>query len=273
MEVEISARVGPERCENSGELTAPRRPSRTLRACASQLVLNSTRLLHRDVVRVGMVSVSLLIGGCRSPLSTLEPNGPHAAQIADTWWIMLGLASAIYVGVLGALFYAILRPRRAEEPGRAAEDATWFIVGGGILLPLVVLPIVWAVSLRSMVALSSPSQPPELTVEVVGHQWRYEIHYPGHQITTTNELRIPAGRPVSVRVTSADVIHSFWVPQLAGKLDMIPGKTNELWIEAAQPGVYLGQCSEFCGLQHATMQLRVVAEPPAEFDAWLAGQR
>ena len=111
-----------------------------------------------------------------------------------------------------------------------------------------------------------------LTVDVIGNQWWWEIRYPGTDVVTANEIRIPAGRPVKLRLRSADVIHSFWVPELAGKLDLLPERTNTMVIEADAPGRYQGQCAEFCGLQHANMGIEIVAEDPADFDAWLREQ-
>jgi cytochrome c oxidase subunit II len=225
---------------------------------------------------IAAAGIAALFGGCRSPLSTLDPAGPQASAIAGTWWIMLALALVVYAGVLAALFYAIYRPRRGgdgQDRSASRFAGTALIAGGGILVPLAILPIVWWVTLSTMATLSAPPRTPALTVEVVAHQWWYEVRYPDHQVALVDELRLPAGTPVLVRVTSADVIHSFWIPRLAGKLDMIPGKVNELWLEAAQPGEYLGQCGEFCGLMHAVMRLRVVVEPEDQFAAWLAANR
>ncbi len=112
-----------------------------------------------------------------------------------------------------------------------------------------------------------------MTIDVEGNQWWWEAAYPGYDEVTANEIHIPAGEPVLVRLASLDVIHSFWVPELAGKLDLVPGQINELWIEAAEPGVYFGQCAEFCGVQHALMAFHVVADPPEEFAAWIAEQQ
>lgn len=151
-------------------------------------------------------------------------------------------------------------------------DSNLLIIGGGIVVPLLILPIIWVLTLRSMAVLASPPTPPELTVEVIGRQWWYEVRYPDQQITLINELRIPSGTPVQLKVSSADVIHSFWVPRLMGKIDMVPGRTHERWIEASQPGTYLVECAEFCGLWHARMQMSIVAVPPSEFAAWLASQ-
>jgi cytochrome c oxidase subunit 2 len=139
------------------------------------------------------------------------------------------------------------------------------------VLPLVVLPLIWTLTLVSMRQAAERPEP-AVTIEVTAHQWWYEVRYPGSGVVLQDELRIPAGRPVLLRLQSADVIHSFWVPRLAGKMDMIPGRTNELVLEATRPGRYFGQCAEFCGLWHARMHFEVVAEEPAAFERWLAAR-
>lgn len=223
---------------------------------------------------LGVTLVAGLLGaGCQGTASTLDPRGPRASQAADLWWIMFWLGLAGYVAVLILLLYAIVRSRpNRPRATRQVVDDNLLIVSGGVVLPLVVLPIVWVVTLQTMHTVATPPEPPDLTIEVVGHQWWYEVRYPQRGATLTNELRLPVGRSVELRVTSADVIHSFWVPRLMGKIDMVPGKVNGRWLAAAEPGRYLVECAEFCGLWHAKMQMSILAQPPAEFDAWLASQ-
>jgi cytochrome c oxidase subunit 2 len=128
----------------------------------------------------------------------------------------------------------------------------------------------------TLAAVSQPPAKPAFTIEVTGHQWWWQVRYlsdePARIFTTANEIHVPVGKPVAVKLASSDVIHSFWVPALTGKTDLIPGQTNVTWIEAKEPGVYRGQCTEYCGVQHAHMGLLVVASPPREFDAWWDGQ-
>jgi cytochrome c oxidase subunit 2 len=144
---------------------------------------------------------------------------------------------------------------------------------GGVIAPAIVLLVVFGFTIATLRALAMPEIPAEYTVHVVGHQWWWEVRYPQQLVQTANEIHIPAGRPVRFILSADDVIHSFWVPELHGKLDLIPGQTNEFWLQAEQPGVYLGECAEFCGIQHAKMRFLVVAQTPAEFNAWLAAQR
>ena len=144
-----------------------------------------------------------------------------------------------------------------------------WIVGGGIVMPIVLLIGVFAHTLVTMRAISPAPAAEQMVIELVGNQWWWEVRYPTQQVTTANEIHIPTGRPVELRLTSEDVIHSFWVPELHGKIDLIPGRTTSLVLQADQPGEYRGQCAEFCGVQHAKMALIVVSETPEQFSAWL----
>ena len=207
--------------------------------------------------------------GCDGASSVLQPAGRRAAAIADLTWLMTIIAVAVFALVLGVLAWAIWRGSRDGEPSRLGSRR--LVVAGGIVLPAVVLPLVYLVSLSAMAGLAErgPAGSPE--IDLVARQWGYEARY-ANGATLTNEVRIPVGQPVLLRLHSEDVIHSFWVPRLGGKQDFIPGHVNEVWIEASEPGVYPGRCAEFCGIGHAHMELRVIAQPAAEFSAWLAGQ-
>ncbi len=196
---------------------------------------------------------------------SLDPAGPVAAEIAALWWWLLGLGGLVYVLVIAVLVRALAR--RGESP--AAPGL--LLVGGGVALPAVVLTAVFGLSLRSMRALPHEAEGARV-IEVVGHQWWWEVRYPDAGVVTANEIHLPVGRPVELRVVSADVVHSFWVPELAGKIDALPDHANSLVLQADEPGEYRGVCAEFCGLQHAKMNLLVVAQPEAEFRAWLGGQ-
>jgi cytochrome c oxidase subunit 2 len=218
----------------------------------------------RSVTRAIAVSACVVLAACTGRGSTLDPAGPNAAQIADLTWALATLGLVVYVLVLATLLVAILR-RQRETP--LVRDSL-VIVAGGIVLPLVVLPLIWTLTLVSM-RQAAERPVPAVTIEVTAHQWWYEVRYPLSGVVLRDELRIPTGRPVLLRLRSADVIHSFWVPRLAGKMDMIPGRTNELVLEASRPGRYFGQCAEFCGLWHARMHFEVIAEEPAAFQRWL----
>jgi cytochrome c oxidase subunit 2 len=217
-------------------------------------------------------AVAVLSVGCASDTgqSTLHPAGPAAAEIAWLWWIMCAAFTAVFVLVVVLLGIALRHrgDRAANESDTPPLGRTGFIVAGGVVLPVVVLTPLYLFSLRTSASLAAPRD--ALTVRVVGHMWWWEVRYPGHDVVVANELHIPAGQPVRLELTSADVIHSFWVPRLHGKRDLIPGIENRFWIQADEPGVYRGQCGEYCGTQHANMAFLVVALPSEEFRSWLA---
>jgi len=216
-----------------------------------------------------------LLSACGGPLSALDPASPMAQQVANVWWGMFAFATLVLVAVSAIWIYALARkPRETNEQDADKINRRW-VIGGGIVLPslsIIVLLIFGIPTGRSMLPLPVTGEQP-LRVQVTGHQWWWEVHYPDSGVTTANQLIIPAGRLIDVEVTSADVIHSFWVPRLGGKMDMLPGRINVIRLEAGQPGVYYGQCSEFCGLQHARMKLHVEAQPPAAFEAWTAARQ
>ncbi len=198
-----------------------------------------------------------------------------AERIAKLGWFMIVLAAIIFAGVMIAMLIAATR-NRARDPRDVdlTETGTGWIIWGGAVMPGVVLLAVFVVSLGAMGKFPEPN--PIVTIHVTGHQWWWQLDYefPQHadEFRTANELHIPVGRPVRVLLTSADVIHSFWVPRLQGKLDVIPGDTNDLRLVARRAGTYAGACAEYCGAQHAHMGLVVVAEDSASFDHWVARQ-
>jgi cytochrome c oxidase subunit II len=203
--------------------------------------------------------------------SVLDPAGDQASRIDGLWWLMLWISVAVALVVVGMMGAAVLRRRRRGLEVDHAEPR-WgdpFVVIAGVVVPILILTGVFAVSVRDLNAIQGGD--PRLTVDVIGHVWWWEGRYPGGAVVA-NELHIPVGQTVAFRLTTADVIHSFWVPRLAQKLDMIPGRTNTLLLRADRPGTFRGQCAEFCGLQHAHMALSVVADPPEVFATWLEGQ-
>jgi cytochrome c oxidase subunit II len=226
---------------------------------------------------------TLLVSGCLPRAltnpnipSALSPRGPGAAEVADLWWIMFWLGTAVFVVVTALLLYLVYaRRQRAEvvEPDPHSAGNMQWLWWGGVIVPAFILAIVLYFSIRSNIVLANPPTAPAFTVEVVGHRWWWEVRYPDYQFTTANEIWIPVGQPVLIRLASIDVIHSFWVPELHPKMDMIPGQTNTIWIQADAPGSYRGLCAEFCGLQHAKMQFMVVAAPPEDFAVWAERQR
>jgi cytochrome c oxidase subunit II len=204
----------------------------------------------------------------------LAPHSHQTHVIALVWWWMLGAATVVFLGAVGLLLAAFMRRREAGLPlfGSRERIAEGMVVVFGIVIPLIVLLAlfgatdIYAIRYTEAPAAGSTS----VTVDVVGHQWWWEVRYPGSDVVTANEVHIPVGARVELVVTTADVIHSLWVPRLARKIDTIPGRDNRILLEAPAAGRYLGQCSEFCGLQHTHMRIAVVAEPLASFRKWLA---
>jgi cytochrome c oxidase subunit 2 len=184
---------------------------------------------------------------------------------------MLATAVAVFVFVAGMLLLATIRaPRKTEE--EAQHTPRWgepFIVVAGVVVSGAILLGFFVFSLAKQQALADAGRRARLVIDVIGHDWWWEVRYP-NGATSANEIHIPTGERVRLTLETADVIHSFWVPPLGPKIDMVPGMHNKLWLEATRPGVYRGQCAEFCGLQHANMIIRVVADTPADFDAWVA---
>jgi len=196
---------------------------------------------------------------------------------------MLAIASAVCLLVVVLILVAAvrrnpnalaadLRPGPVPAHRLGVKGTTW-IVGGGIIFPLIVLSTVYVMELSVLNATPTSASGNDLTIEVIGHQWWWEVRYPQLGITTANEIHIPAGQTVALQLTTADVIHSFWVPEVAPKLDLINGVTNTLVLNGVAACQYRGQCAEFCGLEHALMAMLIVAEPPADFNTWAAGQR
>jgi cytochrome c oxidase subunit 2 len=213
-----------------------------------------------------------------SPLAAwrLDPKGPVAETIAGLWWLMLALGVAVFAVFLVLLARGLFGAKRTGERDPAADGARLsrrWVLGGGVLMPTAVLVGVFAATLYAMRAMPTRQPRDALVVDVIGHQWWYEVRYRGEGFTTRDEMHIPVGRPVALYLTSVDVIHSFWVPELGGKMDMLPDGTNLLVLEAGEAGRYQARCAEFCGLHHTEMKLAVVAEPADRFAAWLAEQR
>jgi cytochrome c oxidase subunit 2 len=200
--------------------------------------------------------------------SALAPAGPEARVLVEMSWVLFIGAAAIFALVMALLAWSL-------RGGRAVREGA-LILGGGIVFPTVTLAILLVYTLVRGEAIQAPAEP-ALRIEVTGEQWWWRVRYLGADgradFETANEIRIPVGKTVLLELKSADVIHSFWVPALAGKLDMIPGRTNRLRLLAERPGEYRGQCAEYCGGPHAFMAFFVVAQDEAGFQEWLARQK
>jgi cytochrome c oxidase subunit 2 len=211
------------------------------------------------------------------PLGYLRSFGPRARPVVSLAWGLL-IISIVVVVIVSVLVVAGVWVRRTRLPvpiasvpvERGGNGLLWLYVGVGISIPVLFACLVWTVVV--LAAVNVPARPPGLTIEVTGQQWWWKARYlsddPSRVFTIADEIHIPVGEPVRITLIGADVIHSFWVPKLTGKTDAIPGLNNETWIQASRPGIYRGQCSEFCGDQHAHMGFLVVAQPSAAFAAW-----
>lgn len=232
-----------------------------------------TRWLRRAAVPFG---AGLLLAGCEftGPQSTLDPAGPIAQAQADLLLWSFWLSLIVMIATFGALAYVMVRYRRR----RAQEDHIPAQIHGSpsleiglTIIPVLIVIAVAVPTVRTIFATETRATPQEgdVIVNVTGYQWWWRFEYPELGVVTANEMVIPVGERVIVNLESADVLHSFWVPRLAGKRDLIPNQNNQLWFSADEVGAYYGQCAELCLGAHAYMKFRVIAEPEAEFDAWV----
>jgi cytochrome c oxidase subunit 2 len=212
--------------------------------------------------------------------SATDAVSPEAGRIAELWWLLFAVCSLVFLLVVGFMLYATLRSGAARDRSSgqpSAERRVARLVGGAAFVSAVVLVALLVASAAASRALARTSSTDALTIEVVGHQWWWEVTYPdrdpSRRVSTANEIHVPVGRPVVLKLASRDVIHSFWAPNLHGKRDLIPGRETTLAFQPERPGVYHGQCAEYCGAQHAHMAFEVVAEPEDAFQAWLLRQR
>jgi len=242
------------------------------------------RLRHRLTLRltrfVALIGVALLFTSCSfievdSPLTTFDPSGPNADRIDSLFWLVFWIATAVFVLVMGALIVilVVFRDRDKDsikEPkqlhGSAKLEVAWTVIPA-LILAAIAVPTTAAVF--DLTGCDADS----MRVDVTGHQWWFEYHYPDHDIDTANVLVMPVGQEVCLEMTSDDVIHNFWVPSLMGKRYLIPGQTTALRMEADETGEYWGHCAEFCGLSHSLMRARVQVVDQGQFDTWVGSQQ
>jgi cytochrome c oxidase subunit 2 len=252
---------------------------------------NRNRRRSLVLVALGLATLAILVAGCTGPSNgqnSLKPKGTEATQIDDLFIPVAAVAIAIGVLVCGGVIYAAFRYRHK----RGADDRPKQIHGntpleiGWTLIPAVILAVIAVPTVSLVFDLNEDPPPDALEVVAIGKQWWWQFDYPAaeqgaQKVVTANEMHVPVGREVNVKLRACDpslpgecnVIHSFWVPELNGKRDVVPGRTNTLTFTAEEPGTYLGQCAEYCGLSHANMRFRVIAESESEFQDWLAEQQ
>jgi len=239
------------------------------RAITLTLVSLAAVLIFSLLVWLGWDATSSTVD---NPQTTLSPLSENARSVNDVYKLITILAGAVMIGVLTlTLAFAVVF---RERPGREAQqihgnprlEVFW------TLIPVIIVVAIAVPSFQVIVDTTDDAPDGSLEVVATGHQWWFEFEYPGLGVVTANELHIPVGQTVNVELRSVDVIHSFWVPRLSGKVDMVPGHDNRLWFTPEEAGVYLGQCAEFCGTSHANMRFRVFVDTQADFDAWVASQ-
>ncbi len=235
------------------------------------------KLTRWGIAPILVLLSALLFSGCEQGVPTfLNPSGPAAKTESDLFWIILGIATVIFVAVTSFLVFSIIRYR--DRPGsRPAQqihgnttlELIWTIV------PSIVLLVVLIFTITYIDALALPTTANTLHVRAIGHQWWWEFQYEraDPQVVTADELHVPVGTNVNVDLSSDNVIHSLWVPELAGKTDVIPGHNNQLQFRADRAGSYRGECTEYCGTQHANMNFIVIAQSPSDYASWLQGQQ
>jgi cytochrome c oxidase subunit II len=232
------------------------------------------------------IALSLLVSCAGHQQSAVDPAGPQSGRIDTLWWSFFWLLGVIFVIVMVVLLLTLTRRHRGSEleplentrrPSEQTDLRMRRIVTGATIVTILTLFVLIIASVgtgKAIADLSFKKNP--LTIQITGIQWWWQIQYmssdPSQSVVTANEMHIPVGRPVQILGLSQDVIHSFWVPNLHGKRDLIPSRSTNEWIEADRPGVYRGQCAEFCGMQHAHMALWVIAEPEDKFEAWMRAQ-
>ncbi len=228
------------------------------------------------IIPILMIIFGLSLAGCASSPTFLIPNSMVSASEAQLYSIVFYMALGVFVLVEGLLVFNIIRFRGRKgddkEPRQIFGNNKLEIIWTAI--PVLLVGSLFALTVRTINITAIPkAEPTDVNVTVIGHQWWWEFDYPDLGITTANELHVPVGKNIQLTITSADVIHSFWVPQLSHKMDAIPGQDNHIWFSADTAGEFHGHCAEFCGLNHANMRIKVVVESQADYDAWVKNQQ
>ena len=231
----------------------------------------------KSIIGLGlMFSLLLFVIACNSdsPQSTFDPHGPIAELQKNLFMFTFWIAVVVFIIVEGGILYLTFKYRKKDDKlpvqthGNLKLEITWTIIPA-IIVVIIAIPTVLAIWETQVM----PEEEDSLVIEAVGHQWWFEFKYPTEEVVTANELHLPEDKDVIVNLRSQDVLHSFWIPKIAGKVDMVPNHENQIYIKADEPGLYYGQCAEFCGIAHAMMRFRVIVHTPEDYQSWLDEMR
>jgi cytochrome c oxidase subunit II len=242
---------------------------------------------YRNIGRLITIFISLLLAGCAGSPSTLMPASTNARVIANLMWFFFGIAILTFLIVEGLLIYSSLKFRRKgpvdlhkeglpdQNEGNQKWEIAWTVAPAVVLAVIFIISavVLWAVVSQPDLSANVNNDPSAVNIRVIAHQWWWEFRYPDQQIVTANEYHVPINTVVNLTVESADVIHSYWAPQLGGKIDVIPGHLNQTWFNVTESGRYQGECAEYCGTEHAKMRFIVEAETAEQFQAWVKQQQ
>ena len=239
-----------------------------------------------QIARWTLASASFLFASCGGRQSVVNAAGIQAERLESLWWLFLGITAAVYLIVMTVLLIAVFRRKRAgsatppdTDPDERRESRAGNVIKGAVAVTTIILFALMFTSFRTGRALNSLSETtPHLAIKVTGHQWWWEVEYqdeatPSNNVLTANEIHVPVGQPVKLMLQSNDVIHSIWLPNFHGKKDLVPSMPTTFYFSADKPGVYWGQCAEFCGYQHAKMRFTVIAESEEDFNNWYQSQK
>jgi cytochrome c oxidase subunit II len=264
-----------------GRSTSNPFPRLSLKITTWKAVQVKSRVPLRDLVAAAGILNSCAAWAATSPTSTFSTTSTPAREVNELAMFVLVISAGIFVGVSALLVYALVRYR--ARPGESTEPPQVFgsvqIELAWTIIPILIIVVLFLSTARVLFSVQDARKPASaVDVTVVGHQFWWEFRYPKYGVVTANEMHVPVSdpgspRPTFMKLTSADVMHSFWVPQLAGKTDLLPNRVNEMWIDPHSPGLYVGQCAQFCGMQHAKMLLRVYVDTPEQFEQWILNQQ
>lgn len=223
--------------------------------------------MQKRVAESGLLA-SLMLTGCSGPLSTLDPGGPHAAEVAGLWWGMLAFSVVVMLGVYFLWWRAMHRSGEHHSDAVAQGLQNRWVIAGGVALPTVAISVLLVFGIPVGHRMLPIAADGAMSIEIEARQWYWQVHYPDLDVTLIDEIHIPVDTPVNFQIRSEDVIHSFWVPRLGGKVDAIPGRVNQLRLQASEAGSFQGQCAEYCGNGHAFMKFVIHAHDAEAYRDW-----